>query len=519
MIFYSKHKSGNINILILLMLLFLFNGNLFSQETSVLDSVVSYKVKNKKLDLVLSEIGGLIGYEFSYNPDLLATNNIIKARYENIQIRNLLINIINDSTLTFKLVDKQVVITKRNHLSKLMFANINGEIISYIKLEGKILDKDSKQSLSFANISIKEKSIGTISNEQGDFNLSISKGFISDTLVFSYIGYKNTYIPIQQLSLNHNLIYLTPDNYKIKEVVVRAYDAKEILLEAKEKIKDNYHTDPYQITAFYREMVMKNTNLVAITEAVMSVYKSPYLGTFSDQVKLLKGRKNEYYSPSDTIALKLRGGLHASLFLDLIKNPTYFFREEFFHLYDYSIDKIMTYNDKSVYVIDFKPVRYIDQDSFQGKIFIDIDCLSVVAVEFNLTQDALYKIGKDFVVKKAFRTVVKPTSVKYTVNYRKINDKYFFNFAKGELAFKVKFRKKLFSNNFNTVFEFASNNIDTVNVERFKRKQVLSSNKVFIDENYDYDHQFWGEYNYISPEKSLQDALIEIQKKVDSVKE
>jgi len=250
---------------------------------------------------------------------------------------------------------------------------------------------------------------------------------------------------------------------------------------------------------------------------VMNVYKSPYLGSYSDQVKLLKGRKNEYYTKADTIALKLKGGLFASLFLDLIKNPTYFVQEEFFHLYDYSVSEVINYNDKPVYVIDFKPSTYIAENSFQGKIYIDTDCLSFVAVEFNLTQDALYKIGRDFVVKKAFRTQVKPESVKYTVNYRKINDKYFFNFAKGELMFKVKFRKKLFYTNFNTVFEFASNNIDTVNVERFKRNQTISSNKVFIDENYDYDHQFWGEYNYISPEKSLQDALIEIQKTVDAV--
>lgn len=500
-----------------MMLLFLFNGNIFSQEPSIFDSSISYKAKSIKLHDALSEIGDIIDYEFSYNPDLLATNSIIKVKYEDVNLKQLLNDIINDSTLIFKVVDKQVVITKRNQLNKLMFVNVDGKSIGYIKLKGKILDKESKQPLSFANISIKGKSIGSISNDQGDYNLSISKGFIKDTLVFSYIGYKNTYIPIEQLSLNNNLIYLDKDKYKIQEVVIRAYNAKEILLEATGKIKDNYHTDPYQITAFYREMVMKKTELVAITEAVMDVYKSPYLGTYSDRVKLLKGRKNEYYTKEDTIALKLQGGLYSSLFLDLIKNPKYFIREEFFHLYDYSIDEVINYNDKPVYVIKFKPNTYIDENSFQGKIFIDTDCLSIVAVEFDLTQDALNKIGNGFVVKKAFRTQVRPLSVKYFVNYRKINDKYFFNFAKGELSFKVKFRKKLFYTNFKTVFEFASNNIDTVNVERFKRNKILSSNKVFIDENYDYDHEFWGEYNYISPEKSLQDALIEIQKTVDAL--
>ena len=123
------------------------------------------------------------------------------------------------------------------------------------------------------------------------------------------------------------------------------------------------------------------------------------------------------------------------------------------------------------------------------------------------------------VVKKTFNTRVKPVAVKYLVNFRKINNKYFLSFVKGELVFKVKYRRKLFSTDFKTVFEFASNVVDTVNVERFKRNEVISKHKIFIDENYDYDYQFWGEYNYISPEKSLQESLIEIQKKIDKLGE
>ena len=517
MIEYKNIKQSNIFLILGMILLFLYPETLLAQEISILDKNISYKAKNITLHKALTEIGSIIAYDFSYNSDLIPGNSNIKVSQNDVSLTQLLNHILQDSSLVYKVIDKQIVITKRNQLSKLMFIRPDGKSINHINIRGKILDYESKINLSFANISVKGKSIGTISNEQGIFNLNISKSLISDTLVFSYIGYKNTYIPIEQLSLCENLIYISRDNYNIKEVVVRGYDAKEILREATNKIKDNYYTDPYQIIAFYRELVIKGIELTTITEAVLNVYKSPYLGPYSDRIKLLKGRKNEYYSNSDTVALKLKGGLFASLYLDLIKNPTYFVREEYFHLYKYSVSEIINYDNKPVYIIDFEPIAYLKENSFQGKIYIDTDCLSIVAVEFNITSDAIERIGKNLVVKKTFNTRVKPVAVKYLVSYRKINNKYFLNFVRGELEFKIKYRRKLFSNDFKTVFEFASNVVDTVNVERFKRNEIIHSHKVFIDENYEYDHQFWGEYNYISPEKSLQESLIEIQKKIDKL--
>ena len=517
MIKYKNIKQSNIILIFGLILLFMFSETLLAQEASILEKNISYKAKNITLHEALTEIGSIVGYDFSYNSDLIPGNSNIKVSSNKVSLSSLLNHILQDSTLIYKVLDKQIVITKRNQLNKLMFIKPDGKSINHINIRGKILDHESKTELSFANISVKGKSIGTISNEQGVFNLNISKSLISDTLLFSYLGYKNTYISIEQLSLCENLVYLSSDKYKIKEVVVRGYDAKEILREAINKIKDNYYTDPYQIIAFYRELVIKGTELTTITEAVLNVYKSPYLGAYSDRIKLLKGRKNEFYLNTDTVALKLKGGLFASLYLDLIKNPQSFISEEHISFYKYFVGEIINYDNQPVYVIDFEPKAYLEDNSFQGKIYINTDCLSIVAIEFNITPDAIDRIGKNLIVKKTFNTRVKPVAVKYLVSYRKVNNKYFLNFVKGELDFKVKYRRKLFSTDFKTVFEFASNVVDTVNVERFKRNEVISKHKIFIDENYDYDYQFWGEYNYISPEKSLQESLIEIQKKIDKL--
>ncbi|MCK5169222.1 MAG: carboxypeptidase-like regulatory domain-containing protein, partial [Bacteroidales bacterium] len=173
----------------------MFSETLLAQEASILDKNISYKAKNITLHKALTEIGSIVGYDFSYNSDLIPGNSNIKVSSNEVSLSSLLNNILQDSSLIYKVLDKQIVITKRNQLNKLMFIQPDGKSINHINIRGKILDHESKINLSFAIISVKGKSIGTVSNEQGVFNLNISKSLFSDTLLFSYIGYKNTYIP------------------------------------------------------------------------------------------------------------------------------------------------------------------------------------------------------------------------------------------------------------------------------------------------------------------------------------
>ncbi|PLX16243.1 MAG: hypothetical protein C0597_08130, partial [Marinilabiliales bacterium] len=486
-------KNKNIIYAIILisgiMVFFLSPLKVQSQKNTILDSTIEFKTKSISLFEGLNQISKTINYEFSYNADLIATESRIKVDYDKIAIGDLLTSLLSDSTLTFQAVDKQIIIHKKhtfNTLSSLGNVDYNNNLF---RIKGSIFDQMTKDPLAYANVALYGKSIGSITNEQGQFNLNIKEENFSDTLVISYIGYRNTYIPVNQLSLYNNRIYMEEDIFKIQEVVIRIDDPRLILREAIDKVKENYFTDPYYITSFYREIVTNRDELASISEAVIEVYKSPYLGLYSDQVRLMKSRKNEYYTNEDTISLKLKGGLYASLYLDAIKNPSNFLRKEYLYTYDYTISGIVNFDDNTAYVIKFKPKYYLEDQTFEGKIFVNTENLAIVAIEFNVAPEAIKRIGGSLVVKKKFGTIVKPTSAKYVVNYRKINDKYFINLVRGELDFKIKYKRKLFSSEFKTIFEFASNNIDTLDVERFNRIETISSNNVFIDEDFKYDYQ------------------------------
>ena len=62
-------------------------------------------------------------------------------------------------------------------------------LFSQNKIEGIIVDS-LKNPIQYTNIGILNKSIGTVSNEEGKFILNIGKANLNDTLRVSCFGYK-----------------------------------------------------------------------------------------------------------------------------------------------------------------------------------------------------------------------------------------------------------------------------------------------------------------------------------------
>ena len=55
-------------------------------------------------------------------------------------------------------------------------------------LSGKVLDKTTAKPIEYVNIGIPGKSIGTVCDANGNFNLRIDTNHLKDVLLFSCIG-------------------------------------------------------------------------------------------------------------------------------------------------------------------------------------------------------------------------------------------------------------------------------------------------------------------------------------------
>lgn len=75
--------------------------------------------------------------------------------------------------------------------------------------------------LSWVNIGIRNKDSGTVSNESGNFKLRIPLQFQTDTIVFSFVGFREIAIPVNEMIKDKgNRIILSKKTYVLNEVVI-----------------------------------------------------------------------------------------------------------------------------------------------------------------------------------------------------------------------------------------------------------------------------------------------------------
>lgn len=385
---------------------------------------------------------------------------------------------------------------------------------SYQQFKGAILDSKSKDELVFASITVLGTTISTVSNSEGKFSIKVPLEKLNGSLLISFIGYKNKVVPIKELKAEKNVLYLESSHTLLKEVVVNSTDANKIFLGVLANRAQNYGVDPIQMIGFYRETIRKRRAYVSLSESIVNIQKQPFSVILDDQVKLFKGRKNADYTKLDTVNFKLQGGPYSALFVDLVKNPDFIFSDNAFELYDFSLEEVTQIDDNQVLVLAFKQKPSIENPLYYGKLFIDAKSLAVVSATFQLNVEDKIKSGLLFTRKKPAGLEVYPTEVRYQVNYQLQNGKWIFSYSRGDLTFKLDWDKRIFNTIYSTTVELAITDWENKPSKEQLPAQKLSTNVIMSDKVRGLaDPDFWGAYNIIEPEKSIETAIKKLQKK------
>jgi len=383
------------------------------------------------------------------------------------------------------------------------------DTLSYVSFKGKIVDAQTNKPLVFASVTVADENTATITNLDGEFLIKISKATKSKALFISFLGYYNLTYPLLKLKAEGNVLEMEPAMISLNEVQVFPDAPKDMVRAMLKRIGQNYENKANTMKGFYRESVKKRNTYVGLSEAVVDIYKAPYTRSIDDRIRISKGRKGMDERKMDTILFKLQGGPVNALLLDAMKNPELLINEEMLEHYEFVIENMIKIDQKLNYVIGFKEVHKIDNyPLYEGRLFIDMETFALSAADFSLNLDLPEEASRLFIKKKPFSAHVTPTIAKYSIKYREQNGKWYFNYGIGEVQFKVKWKRKLFSNIYTLKSEIAitDRNEDDgemiTNRERFKKNEVLNDKVgIFSDQN------FWGKYNTIEPDKSIEVAI------------
>lgn len=480
-------------------------------QGSLQDIRINLRSSQGTLLEIFEEISLQTGLYFTYNAANIDTDRVSDLWLEDAPLDLVLDSILNDTALAAKLIDRNIVIYKIHETPPLPVVGS----IDRIVLSGRIVDDRSGRPLAYATIALQGSPVGTISNQHGEFSLKIPPGSLNPILSFSHLGYKRELQPLGGADTTELIIRMKRESIPLQEVVIRRADPERVLSEALQRIPDNYLQEPSTLTAYYREAVRRNKHFMVFSEAVLQGAKGPYTPLSPpERVRIRKGRKIVDTTTSDTVLVKLRSGIYDAFNLDVVQNPPDFLTPDFHDRYDLVLSDMMVYGDRLVYVIGFEQKESITSLMFRGSLYIDTESLAILAVDFEYNPSLIHKEPGLFLVSRSPSIRIRPVFARYHVEYKKLDENYLVHQVRAELEMKVRKKRKWIASRYNISIEMAVTDVVPGQTIRIGRNERVRANTILAEQEFEPDPQFWGPYNIIEPETSLQESLQRIEEKL-----
>ncbi len=487
---------------ILLLVGFLMNS--FDASAQWKEIPITLQMNDSPIIEILDSISSITNLNFSYNTEIIPEKRIRSLNVINLPLQKCLDTLFSDKHLRYVMVDRNIVIIKDSggdRESKNLTA-------AYIYLRGKVIDEKSSKPLSFATIVLSGTHEGTIANEEGEFLMKILPDSTQREIMVSYIGYQNRTVVFNSDSPDFLTIKLIPLVISLQEIVIRYRDPATILDEAISRIAENYLSEYTAMNAYYREIIRRNSKVTVFSEAVLEIAKEPYSKSSKiERAKIIKGRKSIDLNAEDTIFMKIKSGVNSCLQLDIAKNLPDFMAEGYRELYSYRMADIVSYRDRLVYVIAFRQKDYIETALYQGELYLDMQNLAILAADFQLNPHYISQEKDLFIVSKKRTIQTRPLSAIYHVEYRDGPDGYHLNQVRGEVRFRMRKRRQWLSSAYSLSIEMAITDVNPGIKKRIRLNEQLPSGTILSEQKFDDDPAFWGGYNTIAPESSLEEVL------------
>lgn len=178
---------------------------------------IDIDVENVTLEDFFKEIQNSGEYVFFYKDDVLETNKTISINMENSELSNILDKAFLNTSLTYIINGKQVIvrkIPKRSVKSNLEKSEV---VIQQITVTGNVVD-DTDQPLIGVNILIQGTLSGAQTDFDGNYTINIDEGAI---LEFSYISMLTQTIAVKNKTIIN--VIMQQDASSLDEVLVTGY--------------------------------------------------------------------------------------------------------------------------------------------------------------------------------------------------------------------------------------------------------------------------------------------------------
>lgn len=172
----------------------------------------SISMSNATIEQVLNQIEKSSDYVFLYNDKTIQADKIVSLHSRSTSIKEMLDHVFEGTNITYTIVDKQIILSTQKAPAAPQQA--------YLQIKGVVKDNHGEPIIG-ANVKVKGTTVGSITDLDGNFTLSVPKGAL---LEVSYIGYTSKEVKV--VDTKSLEVILEEDTKVLNEVVVTALGIK-----------------------------------------------------------------------------------------------------------------------------------------------------------------------------------------------------------------------------------------------------------------------------------------------------
>ncbi|MGC1243179.1 MAG: carboxypeptidase-like regulatory domain-containing protein [Chryseosolibacter sp.] len=371
-----------------------------------------------------------------------------------------------------------------------------------ITISAKVLDKETNQPLGYASIGLKSTAIGTISNEEGEFDFHMPAEYRNEVMVVSMMGYKNFEAPVWSMTGGLQVIRLEKSPIVLKEIVVsdtlRAQDILEIALS---RIEKNYPMEPFLLDGFYRDVKKVGGTYISLLEAAVRIYDDSYAEPrnkykLRESVRLIEVRQSLGYESRFTTYFDQDNLLEDLLLHNNIRYRHFNDGEEVFS--KMVREKNSFFNEHETYVISYN-------GDYSMRLIIDAENFSIIHMDFE------QGFEDDFLGKRN-DLISKFAGIKKTIDFREYQGKMYPSFISITSRINwydsetnvLKFETELFQ-------QLLINKVTPNAKERIRSTEKMRNYGLQFQDQ-PYNKKFWDNYNVIKETPLDQKILKDLEK-------
>lgn len=374
---------------------------------------------------ILIQLGSQYNIKFTYSEDLIALDKKITLHVDHAGISELLQQLTQQAAVDYERIGDQIVIRPKVPPARIV--------------RGKAVDASSGEPLAFASVRVTGSAVGTATNNDGLFVLTIPAGQELGTLVISYVGYRNYTAPLAATT-SEGVFTLEVHAQELATVEVTAKTGTSILQEAILKINQNYDTGRIRYTYFVRDQSVLNDEPIGASETLYQAYRGAQSSVpISQQVKVLKGRRVKDFAALQRILqtfirwtgfeVGFSGNILFAADLNLPHIGNAFPSARFMTQHAFELLGVSLLNGREVYIVDFDQRAGRRKSLYKGKFYIDTETLAFVRIEMGLSPQGIER-ARFFNTPKAMaalfgygKCAVKAST--RVVNYQEVNGKWY----------------------------------------------------------------------------------------------